>query len=191
MSDERYFRVDVEEGPRSRPAYFYETRGGLADLQYGWGAYTSGIHASVSAAVDEFRRTLQRKHDVAGDGIIVNVSKPVEATREEVDRQRPLWGALVARARSILQDEMKRSAYPVDITAVEWEWIDDPSSPELVRLRLSDELGTVAAEFTPQELKDETLMRRRLRRLYDQLLDNRLERFLERNLESIREHTRT
>lgn len=188
---ERYYRVDVTEGSRKQPAYFYETRGGLADIVYGWATHSSGMHRSISTAVEDFRRTLQAKHDAAGDRVAVMVSDPMEVSMDEVDRHSPRFGALAARARAILQEEMSKSAYPVEITAVEWEWIDAPNSPELVRLRLSDELGNVAAEFTPQELQDESLMRHRLRRLYDQLLDNRLGRFLERNLESIREHART
>lgn len=189
MANERYFRVDVTEGGRTSPAYFYETTGGLADLQYGWMNHSSGMSKSVEDAVRDFRETLQSRHDAAGDRVVVSVSSPHEVTRDEVDRHNPSYRALVERARAILDEETKKSVYPVEIVGL--EWIDDPNSPALVRFRLSDELGEVAAEFTPQELRDESSLRRRLRRLYDELLDKRLERFLERNLESIREHGRT
>lgn len=169
MVNERYFRVDVNEGSRSLPAYFYETVGGLADLKYGWAGYTSGMYRSVSAAVEEFRRSLQAKHDAAGDGIVVTVSDPVEVSRDEVERRRPLWGALVQKATALVKKEMEQSIYPADIIWG-WEWIDDPASPAIVRLTLSDEFGSVATEFIPQDLKDERLMERRIGRLYGDLL---------------------
>jgi hypothetical protein len=34
-SIDRFYRVDVREGSKVRPAYFYSTTGGLYDLRYG------------------------------------------------------------------------------------------------------------------------------------------------------------
>lgn len=186
MANERYFRVDVKEGSRSHPAYFYETVGGLADIKYGWMGYTSGMHESVSAAVEDFRRTLHAKHDAAGDWVVVSVSEPVEVSKDEVDRHRPLWGALVRRATALVRKEMEKSIYPTDIIWG-WKWIDDPASTALVRLTLSDEFGSVAAELSPKDLKDEEVIERRIGRLYGDLLAVRSEILMRPITESILE----
>ena len=88
MSAIRYFRLDVNEGQTSQPAYFYETDTGNFDLQYGWGQYTGHMHDSLAAAIEDFRSHLQAKHDDASDEITVTVSEPVEVDWEEVRQHR-------------------------------------------------------------------------------------------------------
>jgi hypothetical protein len=182
-----YYRVDVREGSRVRPAYFYSTTGGLYDLQYGWGKYTSRMHESLRAAIEEFRERLQAEHDASADGLVVSVSEPVKVTKDEVDRHDPRWGALVQSATAVIKNAIARSIDPINITWG-WEWVDDPKANVLGRLRLSAEAETVAEEFTLGELRDESLMRDRVLRLYDDLLQKLLETQLGPIRASILEH---
>jgi hypothetical protein len=188
-SVDRYYRVDVQEGAEVRPAYFYSTIGGLHDLQYGWGKYTSWAHESLASAIDEFRRSVQAKHDTSNDGVAVTVSGPVEVTKDEVDRHSPHWGALVERATNVIKKAIARSIDPINVTLA-WEWIDDPSAKSLVRLKLSAEMESVAEEFSPGALKDDLLMRDRILRLYSDLLQKLTDKALEPIRESILEHRR-
>jgi hypothetical protein len=88
MASVRYFRVQVFQGSRSSPAYFYETEAGLFDLQYGWGKYTRHMHDSLAEAMRDFRQHLQVEHDAA-DGVQVSLGEPVEVTWEEVRQASP------------------------------------------------------------------------------------------------------
>jgi hypothetical protein len=186
-SVDHYYRVDVREDSEVRPAYFYSTTGGLYDLQYGWVVNTSRMHESLASAIEEFRGSLQAKHDAARDGILVTVSEPKEVTEDEVDRHNPSWGVLVQRATTVVKNAIARSIDPINITWT-WEWIDEPNALSIVRLKLSAETESVAEEFTPAELKDESLMRGRILRLYGILLQKRSEKLVEPIRQSILEH---
>ncbi len=188
-SIDHYYRVDVQEGAEVRPAYFYSTIGGLYDLQYGWGKYTSRMHESLKSAIEEFRVKLQAKHDASDDGVAVTISDPIEVKKEEVDRHSPLWGILRERADAT-KKAVARSIDPINIVASDWEWIDDPNAKSLVRLQLSAETESVAEEFTPGELKDDLLMRDRILRLFSDLLQKLTDKALEPIRESILEHRR-
>lgn len=189
-SIDHYYRVDVSEGSEARPAYFYSTTGGLYDVRYGWAGNTSRMHESLTSAIEEFREKLQARHDTSVDGVAVTVSDPVEVTKEEVDRHSPLWGALVQRATETIKKATARSIDPINITWA-WNWIDDPNAESLVQLKLSAETESVAEEFTPKELKDESLMRGRILRLYGDLLQKLTEKLLGPIRESILEHRRS
>ena len=108
-SIDHYYRADVREGPVARPAYFYSTTGGLYDITYGWAGNTSRMNESLTAAIEKFRGKLQAKHVNSGDGGTVTVSDPSEVTKDEIDRQSPLWGALVQRATDVIDQESNRS----------------------------------------------------------------------------------
>jgi hypothetical protein len=190
MPDElidHYYRVDIREGSEARPAYFYSTTGGLYDPRYGWPGNPSRMQESLTAAISEFRRKLQAKHDTSENGGAVTVSEPVEVTKDEVDRHGPPWGALVQRATDVIKKVIARSIDPINITWT-WDWVDDRDAESPVRLKLSAETESVAEEFTPGELKDEFLMRGRILRLYDDLLKELLEKSLGAIHESILEH---
>jgi len=186
---DHYYRVDIREGSEARPAYFYSTTGGLYDVRYGWPGNTSRMHESLAAAIEEFRGKLQAKHDKSDDGIAVTVSDPIEVTKDEVDRHSPLWGALVQRATGVIKQVIARSIDPINITWA-WDWIDDPDAQSLVRLRLSAETESVDDEFTPGELKDESLMRARILRLFSDLLSKLTEKLIRPIRESVLEHRR-
>jgi hypothetical protein len=186
-SIDHYYRVDVQEGPKVRPAYFYSTTGGLYDLRYGFAEFTTRMHESLSGAIEDFLKRLQANHDTAHDGIIVAVSGPVEVTKEEVDRHSPRWSAYIELATAEVKRVIARSIDPINITWA-WEWIDDPNAESLVRLRLSAETDSVSKEYTPEELKDESFVRRSILRLFGDLLQKRSERLIEPIRESILEH---
>lgn len=88
-----HFRVQVFQGSRASPAYFYETETGLFDLQYGWGRYTRHMHDSLSEAMRDFRQHLQAEHDAAADGVQVWLGEPVMVTWEEVRQASPAQGS--------------------------------------------------------------------------------------------------
>lgn len=89
MAAVRYFRVQVFQGSRSNPAFFYETEAGLFDLQYGWSKYTRHMHDSLAEAMRDFRKHLQAEHDAAADGVQVSLGEPFEVTWEEVRQAGP------------------------------------------------------------------------------------------------------
>jgi hypothetical protein len=77
--------VKVKIGVKEAQATFCQTDNGLFDLRYGWAEFTSGMHSTLDAALEDFRQRLRQKHP-AGEIIL---GEPREISEEQAKRNSP------------------------------------------------------------------------------------------------------
>lgn len=82
-----FYEVAVRIGTKEGRATFCQTEAGLFDLRYGWAEFSSGMHSSLDAALEDFRRRLREKH--TADEIIIG--KPREISEEQAKRNSPSY----------------------------------------------------------------------------------------------------
>ncbi len=171
MSPDRFYSTEIREGPKSRRFYFYASTEGLTDPQYGYAVNDSWIEEAYESAVEEIRRRLQAEHKAAGDGVVVTVSDPVAMSSDDLIRQNPRLHVYVEDAVKLAKRELGYALHPIKMTW-SWETAEDPKAESMVQLKLSDETGSFGLGFTPQELKNRSLVEDRISRVYRDLLQH-------------------
>jgi hypothetical protein len=169
MLPDRFYCTEIHEGPKSRQFCFYASTEGLTDPQYGYAVSDSWIVEAYESAIEENRKQLQAQHETAKDGVVVTASAPVEVSPEDLVRMNPLLNVYVADAIELAKRELGFALHPIKTTWF-WESSADRNSESCVQLRVSDETGVFGRGFTPQELKNHSLVESQISRLYRDLL---------------------
>ena len=174
MSPDRYYLTDIHEGPKSRRFYFYASIEGLAGPEYGYSEDNSWVDRAYEPAIHGVRERLlvQPWGWVAEAGVAVSASDPREISSDELVRLAPEVNAYVVNAISLAKREIGDALHPVRVT---WHWqtSEEVRDEAAVYLKLSDDTGMFGEGFTLQQVKNESLMKNRIRRLYQDLLGHR------------------
>jgi len=172
MSPDRYYCTEIREGPETRRFYFYASTEVLSDPQYGYTVNDSWIAEAYESAIEEIRKQLQAEHDAARDGIVVTVSDPVEVSSDDLVWQNPRLNVYVEDAVKLAKREIEDAFHPIKVIWY-WQTSGDPGDEAIVHLKLSDDTGIFGEGFSLQQLRNESLMKNRVRRLYQDLLELR------------------
>jgi hypothetical protein len=172
MLPDRYYCTEIREGPKPRQFCCYASTEGLNDPQYGYGVSDSWIGEAYESTIEEIREGLQSRHDAIKDGVVVEVSAPVEVSAEDLVRQDPLTNVYIEDAIKLAKQELGHALHPIKMTW-HWEVNPDPKSESLVHLLLSDDTGSFGKGFTRQELKNRSLVESQIGRLYRDLIQFR------------------
>jgi hypothetical protein len=170
MLADRYYCTEIHEGPRSRQFCFYASTEGLNDPQYGYGISDSWIGDAYESEIEQIRKQLQAQHDATKDGVVVTVSVPVEVGLKVLVHMNPRLNVYVEDAIALAKRELGLALHPIKMTWA-WEGGADRDPESLVQLQVSDETGLFGKGFTPQELKNQSLVEAQIRRLYRDLLE--------------------
>lgn len=171
MLPDRYYVADLREGPRVRRLYFYASTEGLRGPEYGYAEDDSWIDSAYESVVYEVREklSLQPWGYVAEAGAAITVSEPREISLAEAIQQAPQVNTHVIRAIDLTKREIGKALHPIRATW-HWEISEDWGDDASVYLVLTDDMATRREGFGMQQLKDEDLMKDRIRRLYQDLL---------------------
>jgi hypothetical protein len=174
MSPDRYYLTKIDEGPKSRRFYFYASVEGLAGPEYGYSADDSWIDQAYESAIHEVRQRLlvQPWGWVAETGVVVSASDPREISSDELVRLDPGVNVHVANAIGLAKREIGDALHPIRVTWY-WQTSEEVEDEAAVYLKLSDDTGRFGEGFSVQQLKNEFLMKDRIRRLYQDLLELR------------------
>ncbi len=166
MKPDQYYVADVHEGQRLRRLYFYASVEGLTEAEYGYTEDNSWIEPAYNRAVNEIERGL-----CADTGAAVSVSEVREISLEDLVKQAPEVNVHVLKAITLAKEEIREALHPIKVT---WYWQASDEAAELTTVHLNLEDDTV---FLPvcfglslEQLSDESLMKERIRRLYQDLL---------------------
>jgi hypothetical protein len=89
----------------------------------------------------------------------------------------PELAPAVKRATNFLEDIVR---IPDELVTADWRMSQNENGRLAVDVTLSDSIGAVAYQFTPDQVKNTYYMEGRLNRLYDDLLRIHLQRLRER-----------
>jgi hypothetical protein len=170
MNADQFYCTEIREGPNFHGFFLYASTEGLTDAEYGYQVSSSWIADAYRSALEEVRKRLQANHDAANAGVRVDVSEPVEVSSDEVVKQNPRLHVYIEEAIKLARRELGYALHPIHMTWF-WEAVQDVKRESLVQLRISDETGSFGVGFTPQELKDQSLVESRISRLYRDLLE--------------------
>lgn len=169
MLPDRYYVAEVREGPKVQRLYFYSNVEGLKDPEFGYSEDDTWIEPAYARLVAE----IQREHSTKS-GTAVTVSEPREINPEDLARRDQILNVDVLKAIAMAKEELKEALHPIR-TVWYWQTQEDYSEEVPVHLTLADDVVMLPAAFCLklQQLRDETLMKERIRRLYRKLLEER------------------
>jgi hypothetical protein len=85
-------------------------------------------------------------------------------------KQNPRLHVYIEEAIRLTKRELGYALHPINMTWF-WEAAQDVTRESLVQLGISDETGSFGVGFSPQELKNQSLVESRISRLYRDLLE--------------------
>ena len=180
MSPDQYYCAEIREGPNSRRFYFYASVQGLTGPEYGYTedhawidqAYESALHEVLQRFSVEPRSSSAASVATAQAGVVVSVSEPHVFRAEELVRLDPWVNVYVVNAIKLAKRELGHAFHPIRVV---WRWqtSEEPEDEAVVYLMLSDETGKFGEGFSLQQLRNESLVKDRIRRLYQDLLELR------------------
>jgi hypothetical protein len=174
MSPDRFYVTEIHEGPKSRQFYFYASVEGLTGPEYGYSEDDSWVEQAYASAIHGVRERLllQPWGWVAEARVVVSGSGPREISSDESVRLAPEVNVYIVNAIGLAKREIKDALHPIRIT---WHWqtSEEVRDDAAVYLKLSDDTGMFGEGFTLQQVKDESLMKNRIRHLYQDLLGHR------------------
>jgi hypothetical protein len=166
MLPDRYYVADVHEGSKVRRLYFYASVEGLTDPEYGYSEDNSWIEPAYKRAVNEIERGLD-----AEPGAAVSVSESHEISLDELVKQDPEVNVHILKAITVAKEEIRDALHPIKVIWY-WQASDDVGKETAVHLILEDDTVFLPVLFglSLQQLSNESLMKERIRRLYQDLL---------------------
>lgn len=180
MSPNQYYSTEIREGPKSRRFYFYASVEGLTGPEYGYTEDHAWIDQAYESAIHEVRQRLSVQPwsssaasvAAAQAGVVVIVSDPREISRDELVRLDPWVNVYVVNAIRLAKREIGDALHPIRVI---WHWqtTEEAGDEAAVYLKLSDDTGKFGEGFGLQQLRNESLMKDRIRRVYQDLLELR------------------
>ena len=141
---------------------------------------------TLQDAIASYRDRIQAQHDLANDGVVVEVdSEPIRVGGVDAKLQKLAESAYTEKADELLDREIGKTLYPVGRY---WRWFRDNRNEPFALLSLFDRLMHREAAFWLHEMRDRSRLERRIYRLWGDHLAARSHRLMEPILESIREH---
>jgi hypothetical protein len=173
MSPDRFYITEIREGPKSRLFYFYASVQGLTGPEYGYSEDDSWVDQTYESAIHGVReRLLVQPWGYVAEAGVVSASGPREISSDELVPLALEVNVYVVNAIGLAKREIEDALHPIRIT---WHWqtSEEVRDDAAVYLKLSDDTGMFGEGFTLRQIKDESLMKNRIRRLYQDLLGHR------------------
>jgi len=172
MSPDRYYGAEIHEGPSPRRLYFYASTEGLTGPEYGYTEDHCWVAQAYESVTREVRERLSVQPFLTEAGAVVTVSDPREISPDELVQQDPWVNVYVVSAIKLAKREIEDALHPIKVIWC-WQTSGNPGDEAIVHLKLSDDTGFFGEAFSLQQLKNESLMKDRIRRLYQDLLERR------------------
>ena len=185
MNRDSAYMVKLSEGPAwTREAFFRGRDGRFGPL------YVPGLAGdeapTLQDAIASYRDRVQAQHDLARDGVVVEVdSEPIRVGGVDGELQKLASSGLEARADELLDRESGRTLYPFGRS---WCWFRGDRGEAMARLSLFDRISHTKAALKRSELRDRSRLEYRISRIWGDHLAARSRRLIEPIIESIREH---
>ena len=172
MLPDPFHTAEIREGPDFPAVRLLDaSTEGLNGPEYGYTEDYTWIDQAYESAEREVEESLSAQHGggTPEAGTAVSVSEPREVSSGASIRLGPRTNVHVENAISLAKVEIGYALHPIRVV---WYWQPHESTGDevLVFLKLSDDTGTFGEGFGLQRLRNESLMKDRIRRLYQDLL---------------------